>query len=105
MSSESLRFGLEDLLADLEHARRSGDLGRLALLSYCELRRWARVAARQELADHANRLFLKAPYANRESFLRAVDQLIEEAKEVLHDDLRMRLAPNNTSPLRSADLA
>ena len=38
------RLVLEDLLGDLWHARRSGDLGRLALLSYYEVRRWARMA-------------------------------------------------------------
>ena len=33
---------LEDLLADLVHARRNQDLGRLALLAYCEVKSWAR---------------------------------------------------------------
>ena len=46
MKSEELRLALEDVLADLWHARRNDDLGRLALLSYCDMRRWARVARR-----------------------------------------------------------
>ena len=41
--SLNLQLGLDDLLGDLRQ-RRSGDLGRLALISYCEVRRWARLA-------------------------------------------------------------
>ena len=29
-----LQVGLEDLLGDMQHARRTGDMGRLALLAY-----------------------------------------------------------------------
>ncbi|MBK6853237.1 MAG: hypothetical protein IPG93_17000 [Burkholderiales bacterium] len=39
-----LKLGLDDLLADLWYARRSGDLGRLALVTYYEVRRWAKLA-------------------------------------------------------------
>jgi hypothetical protein len=82
-SAESLRLGLEDLLGDLTHARRTGDLGRVALLVYCELRRWARQADMPRLADHANVLFLGAPYADRAAFLAEVDALIAEAQQAL----------------------
>ena len=49
-----LQLGLEDLLGDLRYARRSADLGRLALLAYCEVRRWARLAADQDLATRSS---------------------------------------------------
>ena len=75
------RLAFEDLLGDLTHARRRGDLGRIALLTYCELRRWARNADKRHLAERANDLFLAAPYPDRESFLREVDALIAEAEQ------------------------
>ena len=43
-STAPIQLSLEDLLGDLQHARRSGDMSRLALLTYCEVRRWARAA-------------------------------------------------------------
>ena len=80
MSASSLRLqlGLEDLLGDLRHARRSGDLGRLALLLYCEVRRWARMAGEHRLAEHSSALFLQGPHTGREEFLAQVDDLIVE---------------------------
>jgi hypothetical protein len=82
-SSDRLRLGLEDLLGDLSYARRTGNLGRLALLVYCELRRWARQADMPRLASHANGMFLRAPYFDRASFLAEVDSLIAEANDAL----------------------
>ncbi|HEX7440440.1 MAG TPA: hypothetical protein VF319_10110, partial [Caldimonas sp.] len=61
-----LRLGLEDLLGDLWHARRSGDLGRLALLSYFEVRRWARISGEHELDQHSSVLVTGFPYAGRD---------------------------------------
>ncbi len=77
-SSQHLKLALEDLLGDLRYARRTGDLGRLALLSYCEVRRWARMAGAERLAEHSSALITHAPHANREEFLAHVDQLIIE---------------------------
>jgi hypothetical protein len=77
-SSQHLQVGLEDLLGDLRYARRSGDLGRLALLSYCEVRRWARMAGYDRLAEHASELITHAPHVSREEFLTEVDGLIAE---------------------------
>ena len=77
---QRLRLALEDVLADLWHARRSEDVGRLALLSYCDVRRWARVAHDELLARHSEQLVLDGPFANREEFLRAVDRLIAETE-------------------------
>ncbi|HEY6513543.1 MAG TPA: hypothetical protein VI032_16295 [Burkholderiaceae bacterium] len=78
------RLGLEDVLGSLQHARRSGDLGRLALLAYCEVRRWARQAGEAELADHSLALITDIPHATRDEFLHKVDDLIEELEAVRH---------------------
>lgn len=78
----SLQLGLEDLLADLRHARRSGDLGRLALLAYCEVRRWAREAGNSLLAEHASELITGSPPVSREAFLEHIDDLIHELEDV-----------------------
>jgi hypothetical protein len=71
-----LQLDLEDLLADLRHAQRSGDLGRLALLCYCEVRRWARHAWEPELAERAASMITASPHASRKTFLEDVDALI-----------------------------
>jgi hypothetical protein len=77
MDSATLtQLRLDDLLADLVQARRNGDLGRLALLAYCEVRRWARTAGEGDLAVHAARLVIDSPQPNREAFLAAIDELI-----------------------------
>ena len=39
----TLPRGFDGLLGDLRRARQVGDLGRMALLSWCEVRRWARM--------------------------------------------------------------
>jgi hypothetical protein len=83
--SAKLKLGLEDLLADLWHARRGGDLGRLALLCYYEVRRWARLANEQGLAEHSSVLVTGSPYADRESFMAEVDHLIAELEHLLSD--------------------
>ena len=82
-STESLRLILDDIVGSLTYSRRSGDLGRLALVTYCDLRRWARTAHRQALADRTDALFLNAPFADQNGFLREVDALISEAQETL----------------------
>lgn len=83
-----LQLGLEDLLGDLRHARKRGDLGRLALLAYCEVRRWARLAGEQALAEHSAGLIMQAPLTSRDEFLTHVDRLIVELEQA-----RARLAP------------
>lgn len=80
--SPNLRLKLEDVLVDLLHARRAGDLGRLALLSYCEVRRWARLAGERELAAHSSELMTEQPHATRDEFLRRIDCLIAELEGV-----------------------
>jgi hypothetical protein len=73
-----LEVGLDDLLGDLRFARTRGDLGRLALLSYCEVRRWARMAGCQVLAEHSSEMVTNAAPASREDFLTRIDSLIVE---------------------------
>jgi hypothetical protein len=82
--SQNLKLGLEDLLADLWHARRSGDLGRLALLSFYEVRRWARLAEEHGLAEYSSVLVTRSPYADRESFMGDIDRLIAELERLLN---------------------
>jgi hypothetical protein len=71
-------LGLDDVLGDLQHARRQGDLGRLALLAYCEVRRWARQAGEPTLAARSLALITDDPPPTRAVFLHRVDDLIAE---------------------------
>jgi hypothetical protein len=80
--ASTLQLGLEDLLADLHHARRIGDLGRLALVAYCEVRRWARTAGRPALAEHAAAMITDTPHASRDAFLQQIDALIAELEQL-----------------------
>lgn len=70
------QWDLDDLLADLHHARRRADLGRLAFVAYCDVRRWARGAGRDGLAEQASRIVTDSPHQSREEFLAQIDQLI-----------------------------
>jgi hypothetical protein len=76
-SNLHLQLGLDDLLGDLRFARRRDDLGRLALICYCEVRRWARMAGCQDLAEHSE-MVMNAPPESREAFLARIDSLIVE---------------------------
>jgi hypothetical protein len=75
-NSLGIQLGLEDLLADLHHARRNGELGRLALLAYCEVRGWARQAGKPDIADSATQMFTENPCVSKVEFLVKVDRLI-----------------------------
>lgn len=75
-TSLSIQLGLEDLLADLHHARRHQELGRLALLAYCEVRSWARQAGEAGIAEHSTQIFTQDPCVSKEAFLAKVDLLI-----------------------------
>ena len=77
-----LYLDLDDVLGDLQHARRQGDLGRLALLAYCEVRRWARQAGEPRLAASSLALITDNPAPSRSEFLRRVDDLIAELEAV-----------------------
>jgi hypothetical protein len=77
-------WGLDDLLADLRHARKRDDLGRLAFVAYCDVRRWAREAGRQGLAEQAASLVTQSPHQSRESFLAQIDQLMGDLEALQH---------------------
>ena len=80
--SVSLRTGLEDLTGEMVHARRNGDLGRLALLCYCEIRRWARLVGEEHLARLWCAFVTDHPARNRQEFIARVDQVIVELEDV-----------------------
>jgi hypothetical protein len=80
-SKRHLQLALDDLLGDLQFARRRGDLGRLALISYCEVWRWARLAGYQDLAEHSSEMVTHAPQVSRDAFLAQVDDLIGELEK------------------------
>ncbi|HSC00471.1 MAG TPA: hypothetical protein VLE45_11200 [Burkholderiaceae bacterium] len=93
-TAATVRLGLDDVLGDLQHARRRGDLGRLALLVYCEVRRWARQAGEADVAQHSLALITENPHASRAEFLLRVDDLIQELEGVRH---RMTAEPHSPS--------
>lgn len=80
--TESLRRGLDDLTGDIVHARRNADLGRLALLCYCEIRHWARLAGEERLAELSCALIAEQPARDRKEFLGRVDDVISELQDV-----------------------
>lgn len=79
---DGLRDGLEDLAGDMAYARRNNDLGRLALLCYCEVRRWARLAGEQRLADLCCAFVTDHPAGDRKAFLNQVDVVVMELDRV-----------------------
>lgn len=93
--SPSLQLDLEDLLADLHHARRSGDLGRMALLCYCEVRRWARKAGQADLAAVSAAMITGSPHASRQAFLEDMDKLVQQL-EALQPAAARPAAPQRT---------
>jgi hypothetical protein len=76
--ASSLQLELDDVLGSMQHARRSGDLGRLVLLTYWEVRKWARFAHRDALAALAADVVNRQPFASRNDLLALVDQVIGE---------------------------
>jgi hypothetical protein len=75
-----LQLALEDLLADLQFARKHNQLGRLAMLTSCETKAWAQRAGRQEIADEATNLFAVEALYSRDEFLGGIDALIDALK-------------------------
>lgn len=78
-----IQLALEDLLADLHYSRKHDQLGRLALLAYCEVKGWARQASKPDVADTALRMFAENPCVSKGEFLQRIDQLIATLE--LHD--------------------
>jgi hypothetical protein len=75
-TSLDVQLGLEDLLADLHFARKHDQLGRLALLAYCEVKSWARRAGKPDVADMALKIFSENPSSRKEDFLESIDRII-----------------------------
>jgi hypothetical protein len=64
------------------YARRNEELGRLALLCYCEVRAWARRAHEEQLAELAWALCAQSVPSSRSAFLGQVDTVIDELEHV-----------------------
>lgn len=94
-TSSAIQLGLEDLLADLHYARRRQELGRLALLAYCEVRSWARQAGRSDIAEVATRMFTETPCVCKEEFLLKIDGLIGTLE--CHKQSYQKLKPEYSS--------
>jgi hypothetical protein len=75
-TSLDIQLGLDDLLADLQFARRNQELGRLALLAYCEIRSWARQAGKPDISESATKMFTQTPCVCKEEFLAKIDHII-----------------------------
>jgi hypothetical protein len=70
------QLALEDLLADLNFARKYDQIGRLALLAYCEAKGWARWSGKRDVADKALEMFSQSPYNTKQEFLEDINNLI-----------------------------
>lgn len=77
-----LRDSLEDLVGELSYARRTDDLGRLASLCYCEIRRWARAAGEERLAELSSALVADQPARDRRAFMDRIEGLVVELEQV-----------------------
>jgi hypothetical protein len=99
--SINIQLGLEDLLAELHFARRNDQLGRLALLAYCEVKGWARSAGKSDLADIALRMFSDTPCVSKDAFLHGIDNLIAtlELHEHEYQRANARFSTNALKPL------
>jgi len=80
-----LNLDLEDILGNLQYARRTGDLGRLVHLTYWDARKWARWAHRDALAARAADLIREQPQPSRAALLAIVDDVISELERI-HDE-------------------
>jgi hypothetical protein len=76
------RLELDDVLGNLLYARREEDLGRLAHIAYWDVRRWARKAHLESLAERASDLIIRQPHPSRSAFLEQVDDVIHELEEI-----------------------
>ena len=95
------QLALEDLLADLQFARRNEQIGRLALLAYCEVKGWARRAGKVDVAEVALKMFSENPCLSKEDFLVGIDALIETLELHEREYLRInrRFAPADSPSL------
>lgn len=98
----NIQLALEDLLAELRYARRHDQLGRLALLAYCEVKGWARMSGRPDLAEMSLRMFSEKPSVSKLEFLEDIDSLIAILE--LHEEEYRRTNLNKAAsgPIASA---
>ena len=80
--SPALRLDLEDVLGNLQYARRTGNLGRLAFVTFWDARKWARYAGRDALAERASDIVSLQPLPTKAEFLEIVDDVIAELERV-----------------------
>jgi hypothetical protein len=83
------QLALEDLLADLHFARKHEQLGRLALLAYCEVKGWARRSGKLDVAEVALKMFSENPCVSKREFLLGIDALIETLE--LHENQYLQI--------------
>jgi hypothetical protein len=98
-NSIDIQLGLEDLLANLHFARKHDQLGRLALLAYCEVKGWARRAGKSDVADTALRMFSDNPCISKDAFLAGIDGLIATLE--LHEREFQRTYARNATNAKS----
>lgn len=65
-----------ELVADLLFARECEQLGKLALLAYCDVKRWARETGRSDVAEMSVRLVSESASMDKQTFLRGIDGLL-----------------------------
>jgi len=85
-----LRLDLEDVLGNLQYARRMNDFGRLVHLTYWDVRKWARFAHRDALAERAADIIREQPLPSRAEFLEIVDDVIEELERIRIEEANLR---------------
>ena len=91
-----LQSALEDLLAQLWYARRTGDLGRLTHLSSSEIQRWGRNASESLLVSRARELLARCPYDSRDDLMWTIDRLIADV-EFAHSQRAIELSIHQSS--------
>jgi len=94
MTHSDVQLSLEDILGALWHARRSGDIGRLARVGCSDVQRWARARREDALVARARALLTDCPYRNRDEFMFAIDRLIAEVEHA-----HVRLVSHDRAPL------
>jgi len=100
-TSTSIREGLEDLRANMLHARLQDNLGRLALLAYCDARGWAKQAGVIAIVERCSELFNGHPHADRVEFLAKVDALIHSLEQLrVAPDFNAKFPPPHPIPNR-----
>ena len=78
----ALHQHLEDVLGELQYARRTDNLSRLVHVTYWDVRRWARSAQCEALASRAADLIRSEPQPSRAACLAIVDDVIHALERI-----------------------